>query len=128
MVRASASLRAASPGSTGARSPTSTFATGSVSRSSWSTASHRPDAAFVLQRTVAEHERAFAGRERNEFRGSDFSGMKLEEVSLSARAEIIARPRPKADTVDCIIHHTEVIVLKGEGYANRVTALSSDVQ
>jgi hypothetical protein len=32
--------------------------------------------------TVPEDQRAFVGRERNEFRGNDFSGMKLEDVSF----------------------------------------------
>jgi hypothetical protein len=44
--------------------------------------------------TVPEHERAFVGRERNEFRGNDFSGMKLEDVGFRTGIDLTQQRLP----------------------------------
>jgi hypothetical protein len=44
--------------------------------------------------TVPEDQRVFVGRERNEFRGNDFSGMKLEDVSFRTGIDLTQQRLP----------------------------------
>jgi hypothetical protein len=44
--------------------------------------------------TVPEDQRVFVGRERNEFRGNDFSGMKLEDVGFRTGIDLAQQRLP----------------------------------